>query len=333
MTGSAAVAEAGDITRTPEFQAALTAALARHGIRPDGIADLDRLGLTAEDLVSRRASIGGSDANIIAKAEPDHVEGLARDLTSRLARLNRLGRQKRGELVEAPSSTLNASAGHWMEPFILAQTERYLGRQITRRGERVYSRRNDWMHATLDGWLDEWEGQPWVVQAKFYSPWYRLENIVQDLAGQLTHEPYVADAAGTMLAVYNQGPRVHLFAVELDLHYLGLLYEEEARFWRAVQDGRDPVVFPVREPVAAKPVLVGEVDLSTDNVWVDAATTWRETRDAARRHREAIEALKLRAKSAGHRKAFGAGLTASVARNGACSIEPEESEQEDPAHA
>lgn len=289
------------------------------GFRPDGIADLSALGLSAEAIEARKAFIGGSDATIIAKGEPQPLCDLA-DF-------------KRGQ--RAPddlSGLLHVQLGSWTEPFILAWAERELDARFTRRGERVHYELWPVMAATLDGFLPDYRGRgSRVVQAKHVNAFSQLDDVAERYRAQVTHEAACAGADGTLLVILCGTQKFEIFDFELDLDYLGELVEAEQRFWAAVQNGVDPAPRPVKTkaPPPVRAERKGEIDMRGNNEWGAQAATWLATRDAAQSFAAATDALK-KLVPAGAARAYGAGVEAKASKAGAISIKPLTAQTDEP---
>lgn len=292
----------------------------RLGFRPDGIADLSSLGLTDEQRAARGSFIGGSDATIIAKAEPDG--------------LNLLAREKWGEAHRSPAE-LQQLAGHWMEPFILAAFEQQYDVRITRRGERLHSRRRPWMAATLDGWC-EYQGGRWVVQVKNYNAFYREEDALEGVRAQVLHESYCADADGTIVVIYQGGPKLKASVFEQDAVALAELIEQEEAFWAAVQEKRLPMPIPAasgRATLKSTPALrSGERDMTGDNAFADAAARWLGNKAAHTAHEAAAKDLKA-LMPAEVSRAFGYGIEVKASKSNAKTVAALKVEDPAPAAA
>jgi predicted phage-related endonuclease len=289
----------------------------RLGFRPDGLADLSGLGLDEASILARRNFIGGSDAKIIVSGDP--------------AAMNNLALQKRGlRGGDDLSRVMYVQLGQWTEPFTLAWAERDLGVRFTRRGERVHAPRQPWMAATLDAYVEDYRGLgPRVVQAKHVNAWSKIDEVVETYRPQVTHEAHCLGAEGTLLCVLIGTSKLEILDVELDLPYLTDLIAAEERFWEAVQAGVNPAAVPMRASGRAKvthAVRVGERDMTGSNAWAVHAATWLATVEPAGKHEKATDELK-KLVPADVAKAFGAGVTAKVAKNGAVRLSKTDDEE------
>lgn len=212
------------------------------GFRPDGIADLSRLGLSPRSVAERANFIGGSDATIIgqgmlAGGDPSAV--------------NKLAEIKRG--IRPPldlSKEIHVQLGNFTEPFILAWAERVLGLRCTRNRERVYHPRHPFMACTLDGWVDDWKGGSRVIQAKHSNAFKKPPELVETYRWQIQHEIACTGADGALLVMMLGTMRFAWVEIEPDYDLWGRLSEAEHRFWHARMNGYAPVA-PKGRPRAA----------------------------------------------------------------------------------
>lgn len=219
------------------------------GFRPDGIADLSRLGLSPKSVAERADFIGGSDATIIGHGM------LAREPKAADRReVNRLAEVKRG--LRPPldlSNEINVQLGNWTEPFILAWAEKKLGIRITRNRERVYHPRYGFMACTLDGWVDDWSGGTRVVQAKHSVGWMKPADLIRTYRFQLQHEIACTGADGALLVFMLGTLTFGHIDIEPDFALWGDLAEAEHRFWHARMNGYPPIPPPPRRRASTTP--------------------------------------------------------------------------------
>lgn len=225
----------------PPLDPATCAAL---GFRPDGIADLSRLGLSAQSVEDRRQFIGGSDATIIGNCMLGSGDPKA---------VNRLAEVKRGIRPSVDLSDLiYVQLGNFTEPFILAWAERQLSVRITRNRERVYHPRHRFMACTLYGWITEWKGGTRVVQAKHSNAFAKPAEVAETYRFQIQHELACTGADSALLVMMLGTMRFHCIEIEPDFDLWGRLSEAEHRFWHARMNGYPPVP-PKARRGAARP--------------------------------------------------------------------------------
>lgn len=277
------------------------------GFRADGIADLSRLGLSADALEARRNFIGGSDATTIGKADP--------------LELNVLARFKRG--LEAPndlSDLIYVQLGNWTEPFILAWAEKILGVQIERRGELCIHRRHKQLCCTLDGWVSDFRGQgSRVIQVKHVNAFSKMDEVVARYEFQRQHEIACAGADGGLLVVLKGTQDFLWYDTALNHDVWGPLLDAELAFWEAVQEGRDPAPMAVQKSAVPVTGPVGEQDMSSNNAWADAAARYRLFSPQAELFEKAVVDLKA-AFPREKKRAFGNGLEITQTKAGALTI-------------
>lgn len=281
------------------------------GFREDGIADLSLLGLSPEAIAARRAFMGGSDANIIAKGDAEAI--------------GKLRAFKQGGPPEDLSNLIYVMLGNWSEPFILAWAEKHHfgGRRLTRRGEVVKAARRPWMAATLDGWLEsDPKGRKAVVQCKHVSAWTK-EDEVQDryIAGQVMHELYVTGAEVAYLCVLFGTQKFEVYEVARDIEAMERLVAAEEAFWDTVQNGGRVPAIPLAKGRATVSGRTGEADLTGNNAWADAAARWLASRAAADAFDEAARELK-KLTPAEVKRAHGHGVEVVANKAGSLSVKP-----------
>lgn len=290
------------------------------GFRLDGLVDLAAQQMPQDVIEKRRSFLNCSEMPFLM-GEPKDVLRLWEE---------KLGVGKQPDF----SSNINMAAGIHMEPFILAWAERELGIEVSRRGERCFAKRRPWLACTLDGFC-EYQGGRWVIQTKFYSPWYNLAQANDDRQPQTLAEAHCADADGTLLIIYNQSAQLQVFEHEQDPEKLERLLTAADRFWDAVQKQYRPVHIeaPLAKATAREAVRVGEKSMQGNNAWADAAANWLANQpDKERTERFTGAANALKALVPGDvKRAFGHGIEISVASNGAKTIKPKAITQEQEA--
>jgi predicted phage-related endonuclease len=259
--------------------------------------------------LSRRSSIGGSDARII----------LGHDEVA----LIRLWREKRGEIEpEDLSGNLIVQLGLVTEPLNRQWFERNTGRAITDVQKRIQHPVVRWMGATLDGIV---EATGAVFEAKFMLPWsFSEEGAAQKYLPQLQHNMWVTNSTTSVLSVITGGGKWVEIALPADSLYQHPLFTAEKKFWRCVESGEPPRLFGIETP-PPRIEAVRVVDMSSSNAWAEFAAQFRETRAAFLKHESAKAELKsLMPEDA--KVAVGHGVRARRSKSGTVSFEIIESE-------
>src|SRR5262245_25554476 len=255
-------------------------------------------------LMQRRGFIGGSDARIIMGTDE--------------AALLRLWREKRGEAEpEDLSGNLIVQLGIATEALNRQWYERNTGRTITAVQRWVHHPVIRFLAATLDGMV---ENTGAVFEAKFMLPWsFSEEAAAQKYLAQLQHNMWVTNATTAALSVITGGGKWVEITVAADPLYQHLLLTAEKKFWRCVESGEVPCLFPA-EPPRVRIEALRIVDMSTSNSWAEFAGIFRRTRTAFLEHETAKAELKgLMPEDAN--EAIGHGVRAKRSRSGAVSFD------------
>lgn len=259
------------------------------------------LGLPPELVLSRRAGIGGSDANVILSGDDE--------------RITRLWREKRGEVeAEDLSAILPVMLGSWTEAFNRQWYEQETGLVVSRVGAVSECAEHDWRRCTLDGFVAARDA---VFEAKHVGAFVKAEEVLERYMPQLQHNMAVVKADRGLLSVIFGNHKWDVYEVAADWLYQEELLIAEARFWDCVRSGDVPVPAPV--PAPPRPMGVREMCLEGNNAWAAAAADWLECREAARRHAAAVSSLKSLVEDDVSR-AFGHGVEVRRNKAGALSI-------------
>jgi len=239
------------------------------------------IGMSEEDRLARRTSLGGSDARIIMSGDPKAIE--------------RLWLEKRGEIeAENLDHVIIVQLGNLTEDFNLDIFEQETGFHVT--DEQLKARHPDlpFIHSTLDGLVrvlpnDELMA---VVEAKFMLPFhFTPEKALEKYWPQVQHNMLVTGMEKSFLSILTGGGQHVRIPVDADIFYQVELLEAEKDFWDCVQTGRRPGTVEV----TTAPPPIDEmriVDLSTDNAWVDLAITLLETKPQVEKHERAEKEIK-----------------------------------------
>jgi len=185
---------------------------------------------------------------------------------------------------------------------------------ISRRGE-VVTHPNGWAACTLDGWSDVYEAP---VEAKHVIQYKKMNDVLDWYAPQFHWQMYVngTDKVYASIIVGALEPVVE--KINWDHAYGEAIIKRARDFMDCVWNLTPPVK---TEPLAA-PLHHSEwrkVDMSNSNSWGAAANQWLENKEGASKFEEAKEAIKeLMESDVG--EAFGHGILAKRAKNGAISI-------------
>ena len=258
--------------------------------------------LTAAQQAARAGELTASRAGVLMSGDDAALYDLWREITGDPG-------------YEPPdlSGVWAVQLGSHTESLNLDWYERKTGNLVTRRGEAVTSQERDWAAATLDGWDTK---LVCPVEAKHVGGFERLETVVARYVPQLHWQMYCTGADVAVLSVIVGAKEPVLEEVRRDEGYLAELLRRADAFWECVETLTPPVALPAME--APKPA-VREVDMSVSNAWGYFAADWLANRDAAKRFR--IVDKELKALTPGDAKrAYGHGIQATRARNGAVTI-------------
>ena len=263
--------------------------------------DLRHLGLTKMAVSERRNAIGGSDANAIASGDRDRIRDLWLEKTG---------------AADAPdlSDSLPVMLGCWTEAFNRQWFERITAQSISRIGHNLQCSERSWRRCTLDGFVESSQA---VWEAKHTNAFSTTDEIVARYMPQLQHNMAVAKVETAFLSVIFGNHKFEIIEIAADWLYQLELLELEEQFWVCVKSGREPAAAPIPPP--PKPVGYREVCLEGNNLWAVAAANWRDNREAAKIHCEAVKTLKGLVDDDVVR-AFGHGIEAKRGRSGAVTI-------------
>jgi hypothetical protein len=315
---------------TTDLPPAVTAFLRRLGLRDDGTINLAALRLSPEERAARRNFIGGSEIHILVNGDPYEVHRLWRIKT---------GREEPDDL----SDLFHVILGQWTEALNLAWLEKRFSQaagqsdadfyengprvRVTRRGERVYHPRYEWAACTLDGWLEE---RRRVVQCKHVNAFSKIDAVVERYQPQIQWEALVTGAEGGILSVIVGTNEPEYRDIELDPVYAGQLMELAERFMAYVKSDTPPhdiAPLPVKPAKAPKAIRVGEIAMTGNNEWADAAARWLQNVEAASAFERAAKDLKSLV-PAQVARAWGHGVEVKANKAGALVIRPFKEEKE-----
>src|ERR1700683_2311372 len=252
----------------------------------------------------RRYFIGGSDARIIMGDDEKALLWL--------------WREKRGEIAPQDlSGNLIVQLGVVTEDLNRRWFEANTGQVITDVQKLVRHPTVRWMAATLDGRV---EGTGAVFEAKFMLPWtFSEEAAAEKHMAQLQHNMWVVAARSAVLSVITGGGKWVEIKAHADPLYQHLIFTDERKFWRCVENGELPRLFGV-EPPKPRIEAIRIVDMTASNAWAECAAVFSRTRAAHVEHEQAkVELKSLMPEDA--KEATGHGIRAKRSKSGAVSFD------------
>jgi predicted phage-related endonuclease len=203
--------------------------------------------------------------------------------------------------------------GSHIEEFALDWHERKTARALSRRREVVVHPELPHVSCTLDAYrIDD----ACVIDCKAPGRWTKLEKILSYYPAQLVVQRACVTGMRAALLVVHGGDEPAEHPIEWDDAFEGAVWERVAWFWECV----DGLIPPVAVKAVAAPVAaVRVVDMAISNAWAEHAGTWLANRDAAKAFSAAEKEIKALIEP-DVSKAFGHGITASRAKNGAVTI-------------
>lgn len=267
------------------------------------------IGLTPEQKAARANHIGGSDANIIMSGDTDKIL--------------QLWRVKRGEAEpENLDHVLPVIMGQWTEELNRYWYELKTSRTVTDDGKQIIHPQYRFMACTLDGLTTTEDGSPAIFEAKHVNAFSKIEDVVQRYMPQLHHNMAVAGVQKAILSVFKGTMEYEAFEVEEDFLYSAQLIDAEKAFWECVQNGKPPVAVQVATPQVDRK---RHVDMTGSNEWSALAADFIKNEAAAKSFEKAKAGFKTLIPDDAA-TAFGYGVIANVAKNGAVKITKQKEE-------
>src|SRR5688572_28469201 len=191
-----------------------------------------QLGLTAEQLATRKLGIGGSDAGKIMTGDWGALW------------LEKTGRAEPEDL----SGNLAVQMGSVTEAFNAYWFEKQTGRPILNRSQHVISARYPFMRANLDGITQTKNGEEAYWDAKHVG---RLdESVVLRYTPQMVHCCTILGLDWWVLSVFIGSSKWEMVEQAVDPLYQADLIARERAFWKFVEDDVEP---PEPETVVLAP--------------------------------------------------------------------------------
>lgn len=263
------------------------------------------LGMSRLDAELRAFTLGGSDANIIAKAENNP------DKKQNMWDLNRMIGVKLGGESEDLTQNIPVMLGIWTEPLNAYIYECVTGNVVYARNETVDHPFHPEYRCSLDGMVRFSTEEELVWEAKWTSA-TNIETIVRSYFPQLQHNMDVAKKSGAILSVLMGGKFDHVI-VDPDHDYLEALRHRMEIVWEAVENGTGrlsavlpPMPKPALPPIFLRPDPVDLTTLPEANMIGSLAAAFCESYEPAKVHARAKkEIVKLAPKDAAEFSGFG----------------------------
>lgn len=181
-------------------------------------------GLSAQAAGERRASLGGSDANIILSGDEDAVRRLWEVKT---------GRARPDDL----SGVLPVRMGIQTEPLNAAWFEEVTGKTVERDAGRLVHPDHAWMTCHPDGLIRD---EAAVLECKHVNAFARMEDVCARYMPQLHHNMLVTGWRRAYLSVFIGTQKYEWREIAYDSWYAAEMMDRLIAFWTAVREDRPP---------------------------------------------------------------------------------------------
>lgn len=238
------------------------------------------LGLSVDDVLARRNSIGASDMNIIMGGED--------------AAVHKLWQVKTGQVEpDDLSDVLAVQMGIWTEDLNLRWFEKQTGKKVSERKRKMVHPDYAFLTASLDGVTHHPENDyPCVVDAKHVGPfYYDIQKTLHKYTPQLIMQMAIRDVPWGLLSVFSGSNKWEWVGLERDELLEAQVISAARKFWAHVQDKTPPVDIPTVAERLPK-ALLKTVDMSTSNSWADAEARYFQHEAAAKAHEDAKKDIK-----------------------------------------
>ena len=157
-----------------------------------------------------------------------------------------------------------------------------------------------------------------LVEAKFCGAFVKEEEIVPRYYPQCQAQMVITGAPACHLSIIWGTPNWKAFKIEADAEYQSEIIRRSLQFWHFVTTDTPP---PDQPAVEAKISLddMREIDMTGNNEWANWAVDWIENRQPAKLFEQSAKAIKG-VVAPDVRRAFGHGIEAKRAKNGAITI-------------
>lgn len=230
------------------------------------------MSLTAEQIAARKGKLTASRVACLMTGDTEKIMRLYREMIGE-------------EIPEDLSGVWPVRLGEVTEKLNLDWYEQS-GSPLSRRGEVVVHPTHSWAAATLDGW-DDMLNCP--VETKHVGGREPIEVIIERYQPQMQWQMECTCATQCALSVIMGASAPIIEYIECDADYAAEMLKRGKQFMDCVAARRVPVAL---DPVAAPADATKIFDMMGNNVWADQAATWRETKDAAERCKDAEKSLK-----------------------------------------
>jgi predicted phage-related endonuclease len=157
-----------------------------------------------------------------------------------------------------------------------------------------------------------------LIEAKFCGAFVKEEEILPRYYPQCQAQLAITQAPACHLSVLWGTPAWRSFRIEPDHDYIAELIKRTLQFWRYVQTDTAPPDQPAAETKIAIEDM-REVDMAGSNEWAAHAADWLKYKEPAKYYEVAHKGLKG-LMSGDVRRAYGYGIEARRARNGALTV-------------
>jgi hypothetical protein len=238
-----------------------------------------KVDLTPQQIANRAKGIGGSDAKRIMDGD---VLALWEEKT---------GRREPEDLTWK----LPVQVGKWTEGlnalWFAHETGLAIDTSAAVKTATLYHPAYAFMLCHLDGIVTE-NGVAKLWEAKHTNPFEDDTVVVDRSFAQMQHNMECGDYPEAFLSVIYGNSKYRHFRIARDADYIGELLQREAEFWHCVETDTPPTGTIVEPVVAPKFEELRTVDLSANNMWGDAASTWLQYRSSAKAYDAAEATLK-----------------------------------------
>jgi predicted phage-related endonuclease len=157
-----------------------------------------------------------------------------------------------------------------------------------------------------------------LIEAKFCGAFVKEEEILPRYYPQCQAQLAITQAPACHLSVIWGTPGWRAFKIEPDPEYIAELIKRVLQFWRYVETNTPPPDMPAAKTKIALEDMK-ELDMSGSNEWAVHAADWAKYREPAKFYEVAAKGIKG-LMGADVKRAYGYGIEAKRAKNGAVSI-------------
>jgi hypothetical protein len=231
------------------------------------------MALTKQQIAAREGKLTASGVGVLMTGNVTKIHNLWRELT--------------GDPTWSPEDLSDVWAvrlGEATEQLHLDWLATKLDIEITSRGEVILHPEFPWAACTLDGWADIMP-----VEVKHVNGFENRDAVVQRYFPQLTWIMLCTGARQIIFSVIEGAREPIQEFIKFDEIYAAELFARARTFMAHVWNLTEPVDLPpVADPVSA----IKEYDYSQNNLFVDLAADWLETRYFATKHERTKKRIK-----------------------------------------